>query len=157
MTPEPKPPQTTDPRRSKIMKAVGHLNTAPELKLREWLSKLGLQFDTNRRDLPGTPDIVFTKERIAIFVHGCFWHRHENCRLATTPKSNTDYWNKKFEANKIRDKKKIKQLKETGWRVVIVWQCTLEKDPSKVAMELKDMIENKACNHSLFHYLLIPK
>jgi DNA mismatch endonuclease (patch repair protein) len=125
------------------MRAVKQFDTAPERALHEALTQLGLSFEKNQRDLPGSPDIVFPKEKVAIFVHGCFWHQHQGCRLATMPKSNKEYWEKKFVANKIRDDKKVKALKDMGWEVHIVWQCTIEYDASKVASELKTVLESK--------------
>lgn len=92
--------------RSSIMKRVGRENTKPELKVRAKLHVLGLRFRLHRRDLPGTPDIVLTKHRTVIFVHGCFWHRHLGCRYATTPKTRQEYWIPKFEANITRDVRK---------------------------------------------------
>ncbi|EMP3662894.1 DNA mismatch endonuclease Vsr [Pseudomonas aeruginosa] len=105
------------------MKRVGRENTKPELKVRAKLHFLGLRFRLHRRDLPGTPDIVLTKHRTVIFVHGCFWHRHPGCRYATTPKTRQEYWIPKFEANTSRDVRKEAQLRELGWRVLVVWEC----------------------------------
>ncbi|EPX9588640.1 DNA mismatch endonuclease Vsr [Pseudomonas aeruginosa] len=109
--------------RSSIMKRVGRENTKPELKVRAKLHVLGLRFRLHRRDLPGTPDIVLTKHRTVIFVHGCFWHRHLGCRYATTPKTRQEYWIPKFEANITRDVRKEAQLRELGWRVLVIWEC----------------------------------
>ncbi|HEP9019659.1 TPA: DNA mismatch endonuclease Vsr [Pseudomonas aeruginosa] len=105
------------------MKRVGRENTKPELKVRAKLHVLGLRFRLHRRDLPGTPDIVLTKHRTVIFVHGCFWHRHLGCRYATTPKTRQEYWIPKFEANITRDVRKEAQLRELGWRVLVIWEC----------------------------------
>lgn len=109
--------------RSDIMRAVKRAHTAPEIIVRQTLHALGLRFRLQRRDLPGSPDIVLPRFRTAIFVHGCFWHRHPGCRYATTPKTRQDYWLPKFEANVERDARKEAQLRELGWRVLVVWEC----------------------------------
>ena len=85
------------------------------------LSSLGYDFETHVEQLPGTPDIVFHAENKVIFVHGCYWHRHPGCRYATTPKTNTQYWEEKFAANVKRDKRAIESLRDQGWRVLVVW------------------------------------
>lgn len=115
--------QLTHERRSALMRSVSRANTAPELVVRKLTHRMGGRYLTNDRRLPGTPDLVFPKRRIALFVHGCFWHRHSGCVLATTPKSNRSFWSKKFRANVQRDKKKQSQLRAQGWRVVVIWQC----------------------------------
>ena len=89
--------------RSRNMAAIKSKNTKPEIAVRKLLHSLGYRFRLHRKDLPGSPDIVLPKYRTAIFVHGCFWHRHENCKYATTPKTRESFWNKKFEDNKKRD------------------------------------------------------
>src|SRR5262245_3918995 len=103
------------------MSRVGGKNTSPELRVRKAAHKLGLRFRLHRRDLPGTPDIVFPKWKIALFVHGCYWHRHHGCRKASPPSS--PFWAKKFEANVARDSRVAVQLRKLGWRVVVVWEC----------------------------------
>ena len=112
-----------DPVRSRIMKAVGQKNTRPEMTIRRTLHSLGYRFRLHRRDLPGSPDIVLPKHRTAIFVHGCFWHRHEGCAKATVPKTRRAFWEDKFETNKVRDRKAIVALQDLGWNVQIVWEC----------------------------------
>ncbi|TBW09530.1 DNA mismatch endonuclease Vsr [Azotobacter chroococcum subsp. isscasi] len=109
--------------RSDIMRAVKRAHTAPEIIVRQTLHALGLRFRVLRRDLPGSPDIVLPRFRTAIFVHGCFWHRHSGCRYATTPKARQEYWLPKFMANVERDARKEAQLRELGWRVLVVWEC----------------------------------
>jgi DNA mismatch endonuclease, patch repair protein len=111
--------------RSKLMKRVRRSHTAPELKLRKALHRQGLRYVIGDRRLPGSPDIVFPKHHIALFVHGCFWHGHD-CRQGRAPGSNQDYWLPKMEANKCRDAKKHRQLEELGWRVITVWECELK-------------------------------
>ena len=105
------------------MRAVKRAHTRPEIVVRQALHALGLRFRLHRRDLPGSPDIVLPKFRTVVFVHGCFWHRHPDCRYATTPKSRQEYWLPKFEANVERDARKEAQLRELGWRVLVMWEC----------------------------------
>ena len=119
--------------RSRIMRAVPRSDTAPELRLRRALHRRGLRYRLHVRSLPGSPDIVFAGPRVAVFVHGCYWHRHEGCRLATTPKSNTGFWREKFRDNVKRDRRVVQQLEADGWTVVVAWQCELETAPDIVA------------------------
>lgn len=105
------------------MQAVSRQNTTPELAVRKVLHSLGFRFRLHRKDLPGTPDIVMTKYRTAIFVHGCFWHRHAGCRLSTTPKTRQDYWLPKFAKNIERDARKLRELEAMGWKVLVLWEC----------------------------------
>lgn len=117
------------------MRAVRREDTEPELRVRKILHALGLRFRLHRKDLPGSPDIVLPKHRTAIFVHGCFWHRHPDCLLASTPKTRQSYWVKKFEANVERDARKILQLEALGWHVVVVWECET-KDATALNLKL---------------------
>ena len=110
-------------RRSWNMSQIKCRNTAPELKVRSALHRAGFRFRLHRRDLPGTPDIVLPRYRTVIFVHGCFWHRHEGCKFAYTPKSRTEFWEEKFSRNMERDRRKILQLQQAGWNVEIIWEC----------------------------------
>jgi DNA mismatch endonuclease, patch repair protein len=137
MVPEPRRPVGTDAQRSHIMRSVGRRNTAPEVTLRTALAALGLMPQRHRRDLPGTPDLVFSQHRLAVFVHGCFWHRHARCRLATTPKTNSRYWQQKFAANIDRDRRKCAELRKRGWKTMTVWQCRIEKNAAAVAARVK--------------------
>lgn len=105
------------------MSRVRQKNTAPELIVRKLLHLLGLRFRLHPKNLPGTPDIVLARHDTIIFVHGCFWHRHPNCRYATSPKTRQEYWEPKFEANIARDSRKEAQLQELGWRVMVIWEC----------------------------------
>lgn len=109
--------------RSDIMRAVKRANTAPEIIVRQVLHALGIRFRLHRRDLPGSPDVVLPRFRTVIFVHGCFWHRHPDCRYTTTPKTRQEYWLPKFAANIERDLRKEAQLQALGWRVLLVWEC----------------------------------
>jgi DNA mismatch endonuclease (patch repair protein) len=108
--------------RSWTMSRVGSKHTRPELAVRQTAHALGLRYRLHRSDLPGTPDLVFPGRAIALFVNGCFWHRH-NCTRATMPASNVDYWRAKFERNVLRDKRNYRDLKRMGWQCVQVWEC----------------------------------
>jgi DNA mismatch endonuclease (patch repair protein) len=116
----------TDPlsreRRSWLMGRVPQKNTKPEMIVRSLAHRLGYRFRLHRRDLPGRPDLVFPKLKKAVFVHGCFWHRH-GCSKATTPKSNSAYWQPKFAENVARDKRVIAELLSLGWEPMVVWEC----------------------------------
>jgi DNA mismatch endonuclease (patch repair protein) len=104
------------------MAAVRGKNTAPELKVRSILHRLGLRFRLHDRRLPGTPDIVLARHRTVVLVHGCFWHQHR-CSRGTFPKSHAGYWQAKLSGNKLRDKSHCRKIRSLGWRVVIVWEC----------------------------------
>lgn len=116
------------PQRSALMARVRQKNTSPELKVRQIVHALGYRFRVNRRGLPGTPDIVFPSRCKVIFVHGCFWHRHPGCEKASTPKTRTEFWNAKFDANVARDQRKIAELERDGWSVMVVWECEMASD-----------------------------
>jgi DNA mismatch endonuclease (patch repair protein) len=125
----------TDPARSALMKSVKQRNTVPEVLVRRILFSLGLRFRLHRADLPGSPDIVLSTKNAVIFVHGCFWHRHPSCKLASNPKSNLVFWEDKFEKNIARDRKKAAQLRRLGWRVLTVWECETRR-PEKLKRRL---------------------
>ena len=112
-----------DPDRSALMARVRDKHSKPEMVVRRIAHRLGYRFRLHRRDLPGTPDLVFPSLRKVIFVHGCFWHRHKGCTRTTSPKTRRDYWAQKFECNIKRDAQKKKLLKSRGWDVLIVWEC----------------------------------
>lgn len=117
------------------MSRIRSKDTKPEKIIRSILHKLGFRFRINRKNFPGKPDIVLPKYKTVIFVHGCFWHHHAGCRIASNPKSNIDFWNKKFSNNIERDKKNQKALKEMGYRVVIIWECEVKsflKNPDEL-------------------------
>lgn len=111
--------------RSALMARVRRSGTSPELIVRSFLHRAGLRYRLAVRGLPGTPDIVLPKYRAVVFVHGCFWHRHEGCRYTTTPKANAAFWLDKFARNVERDKRKERELRAAGWRVFVVWACDI--------------------------------
>lgn len=112
-------------KRSSIMACVSSKNTAPERIVRSLLHRMGFRFRIHCRDLPGSPDIVLPRYRIAIFVHGCFWHQHQGCSASKRPISNSEYWIKKLDGNVQRDLKNMHLLHNLGWRPVVVWECEL--------------------------------
>lgn len=118
----------TTEQRSLNMSHIHSSNTKPEEIVRKYLFSKGLRYRKNDKRYPGHPDIVLPKYHTIVFVHGCFWHRHPGCHYASTPTSNIAYWQKKFECNVERDKEEQRQLKEMGWKVLIVWECELKKD-----------------------------
>lgn len=113
----------TKAQRSFNMSRIANRDTAPERALRSALHRAGLRFRLHRRDLPGRPDIVLPSRRLAIFVHGCFWHRHEGCRFTTTPATNAEFWQRKFASNTARDAANVAALESRGWRVFVAWEC----------------------------------
>jgi len=112
--------------RSRIMRKVKSKDTSPERIIRSLLHKMGYRFRLHRKDLPGNPDIVLPKFQSVIFVHGCFWHRHRGCAKTRTPKSNVNFWRRKFAVNIKRDRRNYKLLKNKGWRVMIIWECEVD-------------------------------
>ncbi|MDI3383990.1 very short patch repair endonuclease [Xenophilus aerolatus] len=115
----------TPVQRSAMMSRIRGKNTRPELALRRQLFFAGYRFRIHRRDLPGTPDVVLPKHRVALFVHGCFWHRHPGCPMTTVPSTNAAVWAAKFSANVERDATAVRRLQELGWRVAVVWECSI--------------------------------
>ena len=122
--------------RSRNMSAIKSKNTKPEIAVRKLLHSMGYRFRLHRKDLPGSPDIVLPKYKTVIFVHGCFWHRHENCKYATTPKTRKEFWEKKFRENINRDNLNQANLSLKGWKIIIIWECQLKGDIKKLIREL---------------------
>ncbi|HWI81516.1 very short patch repair endonuclease [Ramlibacter sp.] len=112
-----------DPARSAQMALVRSKDTKPEMRVRRALHAAGLRYVLHDRRLPGAPDLVFPSRGVALFVHGCFWHRHENCVAARLPKSRLDFWGPKLAANAERDQRQERQLAALGWTVIVVWEC----------------------------------
>ena len=134
----------TTAQRSERMSRIRSTDTKPELALRKALHRLGFRFRLHGRGLPGKPDIVLPKYHTAIFVHGCFWHRHKGCKVASTPKSNTEFWVEKFERNVRRDAVASEQLEAAGWRVAIAWECEL-RSPETAAAKAMALGEEIRC------------
>lgn len=124
------------------MARIGPRDTKPEIVVRRLLHGMGRRFRLHRKELPGTPDIVLPSSRKAIFVHGCFWHRHEGCPKATTPKTRTEFWQEKFSRNIERDARKEMQLRAAGWNVITVWECET-RDLVSLEMRLRDWLETQ--------------
>src|SRR6266480_1644388 len=125
-------------RRSWNMSRIRSRDTNPELAVRRSLYRLGYRFRLHRNDLPGKPDVVLPKHRIAIFVHGCFWHQHSGCIDCSKPKTNTKYWRPKLLANVQRDRKYRRRLRRIGWTPIVIWECQTKK-----AEQLYDRLERK--------------
>jgi DNA mismatch endonuclease (patch repair protein) len=130
--------------RRRIMQGIRGRDTKPELLVRKGLHALGLRYVLGGRGLPGRPDLVFPSRAVVIFVHGCFWHRHAGCKFAYAPGTRTDFWMTKFEANIRRDHRQQEQLRELGWKVVIVWECELRADGEAVIENLRETLSGSA-------------
>lgn len=130
----------TPEKRSAVMRRVKGRDTAPELKVRKALTALGARYRLNRRDLPGSPDIVMAGRRLAIFVHGCFWHGHDCPRGSRVPKTNRDYWTAKVARNVARDARAAAELAAAGWRVETIWECDL-KDAGALQARLEALLQ----------------
>lgn len=126
--------------RSERMSRVRNKDTKPELALRRLVHKLGDRYRLHGKDLPGRPDLVFKARRKVIFVHGCFWHRHDGCALCRWPKSRLDFWKPKLESNQERDRENQKRLSDLGWSFMVVWECEL-KDPEQLASNVAEFLE----------------
>lgn len=131
-----------EPARSALMAKVRAKNTKPEIIVRQLLHALGYRFRLHAKELPGKPDIVFRRRKKVVFVHGCFWHRHSDCRRTTTPKTREDFWRSKFQANKVRDEDAQRELRLLGWESLVVWECeTQNKDRSTLVTKLKSFLD----------------
>lgn len=119
--------RVSEERRSYIMSSVGSKNTGPELSVRKLLHRMGYRYRLHKRELPGSPDLVFKRRKKAIFIHGCFWHGH-SCKYGKLPKSKNEYWGPKIGKNRERDEKNMKKLEVLGWAVLVIWQCELKEE-----------------------------
>lgn len=128
-------------RRSWNMGRIKGRNTAPEIAVRSLLHRAGYRFRLHPKDLPGKPDIVLPGLGTVIFVHGCFWHRHRGCKQCYTPKTNVEFWDAKFAANVERDRKNAQALEESGWKVIVVWECELS-EPERLQTRLRKMLKS---------------
>ena len=117
----------TPEKRSGNMSRIKGKDTKIEVEVRKYLFSKGYRFRKNDKRYPGKPDIVLPKYHVAIFVHGCFWHRHEGCKDATTPKTRTEFWLEKFDKNVKNDQIKQEKLRELGWKVIVIWECELKR------------------------------
>ena len=133
--PEPAP----SAERSALMARIGSKDTKPELLVRKLLHGMGYRYRLHRRDLPGTPDICFPGRRKVVFVHGCFWHRHDGCKRATTPGTRRSYWERKFKGNVVRDRRNLADLEHLGWEALVVWECETADLPA-LAERLREFL-----------------
>lgn len=133
------PDTLTVAERSERMRRIRSIDTSPEIAVRKLLSGLGYHYRLHSRKLPGHPDIVFPGRLKVLFVHGCFWHRHKNCRLARLPKSRLDYWVPKLERNAKRDARNQRQLRKLGWAVLVIWECQLAR-PERLTARLSKFL-----------------
>jgi DNA mismatch endonuclease (patch repair protein) len=125
------------------MSRVRSRDTGPEWKVRRLVHGLGYRYRLHRKELAGTPDLVFSARRKVIFVHGCFWHRHSDprCKLARLPKSRLDFWKPKLESNRTRDIEKQEKLVKSGWSVLVIWECELG-DTTRLKEKIKNYLED---------------
>ena len=130
----------TTPERSKLMSRVRQSGTNVELAVREIVGRLGYDFKTNVSSLPGSPDLADPEHKWAVFVNGCFWHAHEGCERWTIPKRNRAFWMRKFLANRDRDKRKVAELEEDGYSVLVIWQCELD-DETSLEIKISDFLK----------------
>jgi len=126
-------------KRSQMMSGIKGKNSLPEMLVRKALFAMGHRFRLHRRDLPGTPDIAMPGRKIAIFVHGCFWHAHQGCKYAKTPSTRTEFWTSKLQGNVARDRRAAGELAEMGWRVLNVWECSTRD--LEAAKRLPDVVQ----------------
>lgn len=132
------------------MASIRGSDTKPERVVRSLLHVAGFRFRLHRKDLPGRPDILLPKHRLAIFVHGCFWHHHAGCSFAYMPKSNREFWRKKFDANALRDERVLADLQERGWRTLVVWECHLKNSDNmkRLSGRLAKEVLSQGARHS---------
>lgn len=137
----------TPQRRSWLMSRVPGKDTSPELRVRKTAHRMGLRFRLHRKDLPGRPDMVFPKYRTVLFVHGCFWHRHDGCRKSGIPKTRSEYWRRKFEANVSRDARNRLELEKSNWRVCVLWECQTKNEQDIHAFLKREILaaDNALC------------
>ncbi len=127
-------------KRSWIMGRIRSRNTKPEIIVRSILHRMGFRFSLRNKKLPGSPDIVMPRHKTIVFVHGCFWHRHRKCRQASVPKTRVKFWKEKFEKNQDRDRKNECELRKLGWKVIVIWECEVLRNPEKIARKLFSII-----------------
>ena len=131
-------------KRSWNMSRIRGTDTSIEVQVRKYLFSKGFRYRKNDKRFPGKPDILLPKYKTAVFVHGCFWHRHQNCKYATTPKTRIEYWDEKFKRNVDNDKNHERELIRLGWNVIVLWECEIKKDFSTLMEKTIRKIESNA-------------
>jgi DNA mismatch endonuclease (patch repair protein) len=126
--------------RSRMMASIRSRDTKPELLVRRYLHGLGFRYRLTSARLPGRPDLVLSRYKAVIFVHGCFWHGHEGCRFATVPSTRREFWQTKINGTKVRDARSESSLFQQGWRVAIIWECALRLSPEESLNELSEFV-----------------
>ncbi|MGR3320179.1 MAG: very short patch repair endonuclease [Candidatus Anammoxibacter sp.] len=144
----------TQEKRSWNMGLIRSKHSKPEVIIRSLLHRSGIRFRINNKKLPGCPDVVILKYSTIVFVHGCFWHRHQNCKKATFPKTNIQYWDEKFKKNSKRDGSVKDSLEKIGWNVIVIWECEILKNPNLV---LKSLLNNMEVNERGSYYSTLKK
>lgn len=130
--------------RSEIMSRVPSVGSRPELFVRKIVWKLGYRYRLNTKGIPGKPDICFKGRKKAIFINGCFWHRHKGCSLTRTPKTRVEFWKEKFDQNVARDEINYKKLEEMGWKYLVIWECEIKpKNMRILEEEIRRFMEDK--------------
>ena len=130
--------------RSRMMSGIRGKNTKPEIVVRRYLHASGFRFRLHKSGLPGRPDLVLAKWNVVVFVHGCFWHGHDGCRYFRVPRTRTEFWLEKIGGNAKRDVRTERQLRELGWRVIVIWECALRNDKEGALLELVRLIRGDA-------------
>ncbi len=136
--------------RSENMRRIRARDTKPEMYIRRLIHRLGFRYRLHVKTLPGCPDLVFRRMSAVVFVHGCFWHQHEECRSNRVPLSNRTYWEKKLAQNTARDAASLEALRRLGWRVLVVWECDI-KEPDQLVGKLRDFLEENASSPNEKH------
>lgn len=129
--------------RSENMRRIRSRDTTPELTLRAALHRSGLRYRLHDSDLIGSPDIVFRTKKVAIFVHGCFWHTHPSCPRATIPATNCAYWSTKLERNRLRDLRVQSELRAQGWQLLVAWECEIRRDCNSVVRRARELLRRE--------------
>lgn len=144
----------TPEERSRNMSAIKSNDTKPEMIVRRYLHGLGYRYGLHNKRLPGRPDIVLRRYKTIIFINGCFWHGHENCKYYRLPKSNTDFWQTKIAQNRARDERDIKELVRLGWHVIVIWECELKTEKTR-QQTFRGLLEKLNFSYLLTDYPLI--
>ncbi|MFC5846294.1 very short patch repair endonuclease [Aminobacter ciceronei] len=129
--------------RRDLMRRIRGQDTAPEMRVRRALHRLGFRFRIHRRDLPGTPDVLLPRYKTAMFVHGCFWHRHPGCKRASQPATNAERWKQKFARNIERDRIVERELSALGWTVAVIWECEARNEEA-LSKRIVDLLKGKS-------------